>query len=564
MINSQINIYNTPFSRYGAYIGVTAEEKGIVLHNSRLRFDEGAYMAVTVTYHGKKIPYKIEANAWEGRILAEKGRVRFYIRDDHTIVFQSKGIDLEFEQINGYGYGISCGEKDFRLISSSLRTYALFHVEQGKGEIDGPIIERYEGKKLNFRQNFKVECQEEEILMALCFDNTEPREIILPIELEKEEEIIKKEWEAFIGKAVDANCVSDKYAVETWYNLWSSFVRAGDVYKYDALLMSKKFMSSLWSWDHCFNALALAQIDGQMALEQFLIPFAHQDKNGALPDLLNPNTEVLFTFTKPPVHGWCFSLLMDKYSYGEEVLQKVYTYLEKWTDWWLIFRDPDQDGIPDYPHGNDCGWDNSTVFDEGYYIESPDLPAFLILQMGCLARIAENLKMEEKVQKWKVQAEELKKSWYKHSWNGSRFVAKQSVTHQYKENPTSLLSVMPIVMGNELEKDKMEKLVKILEDKFLTEYGPATEELDSKDYESDGYWRGPIWAPSTYLLVDGLRRGGYQELAERIANGFCHMVKDIAHGNYENFDAVTGIGLRAPGYTWTASVYLLLEKEFRK
>lgn len=563
MINFQIDIHNTPFSRYGAYIGVTEEKNRLVLHNSRLRFDEGAYMEVTISSHGKKIPYKVEANVWEGRMVTEEGMVSFYIRDDHTIIFHSRGLSLKFEQIDGNGYGIPCGEKDFRLISSNLRTYALFHIEQGKGNLSGPVITRYRGKKLDCQQNLYVECQNGEILMALCFDNTEPREISLPIEPEKEMKIVKKEWEVFIHKAVAADCVSDPYAAEAWYNLWSGFVRAGDVYPYDALLMSKKFMSSLWSWDHCFNALALAQIDGQMALEQFLIPFAHQDRNGALPDLLNPNTEVLYTFTKPPVHGWCFSLLMDRYSYGKEVLWKVYDHLEKWTNWWLVFRDPDGDGIPDYPHGNDCGWDNSTLFDEGYYIESPDLPAFLILQMNCLARIAGMLKMGEAEQKWKEQAEKLKNLWYEHSWNGNRFMAKQSGTHYYKEEPTSLLSIMPIVLGGFLEQDKMEKLVEILKEQFLTPYGPATEALDSPDYESDGYWRGPIWAPSTYLLVDGLRRGGYQKLAEKIGKGFCHMVKDIAHGNYENFDAVTGAGLRAPGYTWTASVYLLLEKEFR-
>ena len=35
-----------------------------------------------------------------------------------------------------------------------------------------------------------------------------------------------------------------------------------------------------------------------------------------------------------------------------------------------------------------------------------------------------------------------------------------------------------------------------------------------------------------------------------------------AKGNYENFDALTGKGLRAPGYTWSASVYMLLHWEF--
>ncbi|MFQ6115089.1 MAG: trehalase family glycosidase [bacterium] len=96
----------------------------------------------------------------------------------------------------------------------------------------------------------------------------------------------------------------------------------------------------------------------------------------------------------------------------------------------------------------------------------------------------------------------------------------------------------------------------------MTEHGLATEALKSPYYESDSYWRGPIWAPSTYLIVDGLRRGGNYDLALKIARGFCNMIKNNAGGNYENFDAVTGKGLRAPGYTWTASVHMLLLTEF--
>ena len=163
---------------------------------------------------------------------------------------------------------------------------------------------------------------------------------------------------------------------------------------------------------------------------------------------------------------------------------------------------------------------------------------------------------------WENKAKTLIKKLYKHSWNGERFIAKLSSTHDYVENQTSLLEVMPLVLGDLLDKDKFEKLVNILEKDYLTENGPATEMLKSELYESDGYWRGPIWAPSTYLLVDGLKRGGREDLAKRIASGFCNMVQNKAKGNFENFDAITGQGLRAPGYTWTASVFMLLLWEY--
>jgi NDP-sugar pyrophosphorylase family protein len=81
-------------------------------------------------------------------------------------------------------------------------------------------------------------------------------------------------------------------------------------------------------------------------------------------------------------------------------------------------------------------------------------------------------------------------------------------------------------------------------------------------YEYNGYWRGPIWAPSTYLIVDGLNRMGRTEEARLIAKRFVEMCAFKAKGNYENFDPFTGQGLCAPGYTWTASVYLCLLWEY--
>ena len=51
------------------------------------------------------------------------------------------------------------------------------------------------------------------------------------------------------------------------------------------------------------------------------------------------------------------------------------------------YRDSNQDGLPEYRHGNEAGWDNATVFDEGGPIESPDLSAYLSVQIegvrGC-------------------------------------------------------------------------------------------------------------------------------------------------------------------------------------
>lgn len=572
---TRIDISHIPFSRYGAYVSVTRDEgkKELLIHNVKRRFEEGPAYSVRFgkeegeDFVSMAVPEKIEISNGNGKAI-------LYVRDDQTLVLESFGIDVHLNMLSDNGYGVEEGSGIFRMISVDQRTYTTIVVETGKAFLDGPY-EKYTTcvSAKNRRKNLHVCCQEEHILMALTMSFTEPRYTKLPIMTEAEREIISKEWESFLAQMPEENSQEEEieeFGRVTWYNLWSSYVRAEDVYKHDTMLMSKKYMSSVWSWDHCFNALAMARIGKRQAMEQFVAPFVLQSEHGLLPDMWNPHREIVWGVTKPPIHGWCFSKLMDQYDFTDEELREVYVYLEKWTKWWLQYSDTDHDGIPEYPQGCDSGWDNATLFDIGFFVETPDLAAFLILQMRTLARIGEALMnrgaaeadWEEKARYWKTESDHMLQNLYEHSWDGKRFIARISGTHEYESQPTSLLAVMPLVLGDILEEEKREKLVKILQENFLTEYGLATEMPEGKKYEADGYWRGPIWAPTTYLLVDGLRRGGCEPLAKEIAKRYCHMSCKVAKGNYENFDAMTGKGLRAPGYTWSASVYMLLHWEY--
>jgi glycogen debranching enzyme len=120
---------------------------------------------------------------------------------------------------------------------------------------------------------------------------------------------------------------------------------------------------------------------------------------------------------------------------------------------------------------------------------------------------------------------------------------------------SSLLNLMPLVLGERLPAPIREALATRIHD-HLTEHGLATEPTSSAHYEDDGYWRGPIWAPSTALLEDGLRASGHPELADAVSARFRALCE--RSGFAENFDARTGAGLRDRAYTWTAAVYLML------
>lgn len=339
------------------------------------------------------------------------------------------------------------------------------------------------------------------------------------------------------------------------YVVWSATVRPTGLVTRPAVLMSKHWMDKVWSWDHCFNALALAPGCPELALDQFALPFDHQDDSGALPDSVT-HSEVLYNFVKPPIHGWTSGRLRRRLPTppGPAELAETYGRLERWTDFWLTARRAPGADLPHYQHGNDSGWDNATTFDPARVVESADLAAFLVLQLHELADLATALDKPDQARRWTRAAEETQAALLDRLWATDRFVARAVDTGDTWTS-SSLLDLMPVVLGEHLPDDVGSTLADHIK-AHLTPYGLATELPTSPHYLADGYWRGPIWAPATVLIEDGLRRAGHERLADDISARFRALCE--THGFAENFDALTGTGLRDRAYTWTASSYLLL------
>lgn len=363
-------------------------------------------------------------------------------------------------------------------------------------------------------------------------------------------------FDEYLHRAAGWRGVDGQASERAAYVLWSATVAPGGFLPRESVLMSKHWMDKLWSWDHCFNALAFAPTDLAAAMDQFLAPFDFQEASGALPDSIT-HSEVLYNFVKPPVHGWAFVKVRERADepIGRDVLSDVYTKLSRWTRFWLDYRRAPGHLLPHYQHGNDSGWDNSTTFDRDRVIEAPDLAAFLIIQLDALADLAIELGSGE-ADVWAHERDVMVEALLG-LWDGEHFFA-QSVDGACRSKTTSLLNLLPILAAKFLPEEIVDKLAFGIAE-HLTEWGPATQRLDTAEYESDGYWRGPIWAPSTVIVEDGLRRAGHNELADRVSRGFRSLCEKS--GFAENFDAVTGDGLRDRAYTWTASAYLLLAHE---
>jgi len=341
------------------------------------------------------------------------------------------------------------------------------------------------------------------------------------------------------------------------YALWSAIVTPRGILTRDVIYMSKRWMQRLWSWDCCFNAVGLASAHPDLAWDQLMILVDKQDPGGAFFDCID-DQNMVWNFAKPPIHGWALREMRRRGPVPLDRLAEIYPPLCRWTRWWTTRRDLDGDGMCEYLHGNDSGWDNATVYDAGVPVEGPDLAAYLALQMEELGEVAALLGRGEEAAAWRAESQAMIDRLIAHSWRDGAFIAPRSGSHDTASGGDSLIAFMPILLGRRLPDDIRRALIAGLRQpgRFLGEWGLATEALDSAKHTANGYWRGPIWAPPTMFVVDGLRAAGEPDLADDIARRFLRLC--ARSGFHENFDPRTGDGLKDPAYTWSASVFLAL------
>jgi len=88
-----------------------------------------------------------------------------------------------------------------------------------------------------------------------------------------------------------------------------------------------------------------------------------------------------------------------------------------------------------------------------------------------------------------------------------------------------------------------------------TKYFLPSAAKNSPYFEPRRYWRGPVWLNINWLLVQGLRRYGYADVAETVR---AHTLELIRCGFAEYYDPRGGEPLGARDFSWSAALALEL------
>ena len=544
---------------------------------SRLYFGTCAGMAaaagriklfeIHVLYNGETIPYSVNADYAFLRINSLYGEIDFCIAEENMLRIRGNSVSLMLtaEPI-GHESAKPWDEKSFETDFGILGEKYLFVPIKGVIDTNAP----YNYKSFGV-QSVKITAKATsndrifEIAVQRFLTNDVPRKTF-----ESFETIPKKIYENFNAWQKKLPIVPEKYQEmkeQSGYMIWSNVMHPRGSNGPQMVYVDRSHSAAAYAWQQSFQAMVHGR-DIQTAWGFLMSMFHFQDEAGQIPDYTNDYMSA-YQSCKPPIQGFAINWLMnncDMSNITKEQYEQLYEPLKKWTNWWFQFRDRNHDGLPAYDHGDESGGDDNTLFKKGIPLSSPDLAAFLILQMEVLGRIANMLGKKEE-EYWYNRSSLLMDKMIQQYWNGKQFIARQGINMENVVESNAIQSYFPLILGKRLPKEIMDTMIEELKrKKFITSYGIASEALDSPHLEFSYAWsRGTINAPNQLIMTIALADCGQKELAEKLAQSYCKTVNK--HGPNQHFNPFTGKPIDPFGFfqfqnqvwtSWAACVFLLL------
>ncbi|MNL06917.1 Glucosidase YgjK precursor [compost metagenome] len=296
--------------------------------------------------------------------------------------------------------------------------------------------------------------------------------------------------------------------------------------------------------------------------------------------------------TKPPLAAWAVWLVHERAEHAERserspslnFLKNIYPKLVRYHKWWYENRDHDRNGLCEYGATDgtriaaawESGMDNAVRFDKASLFknnasawsldqESVDLNAYLYTEKEYLAKIAEAIGRRQEAEKWRTERINLKKqinATFYHTEKGfyyDRLMDKSWITAEGPEGWIPLWAGLADKTQGEALKNIM-----LQKNKFNTFLPLPTLAADHPRFDPmKGYWRGPVWLDQVYFGLNGLQRYGYRNEATALLKQLLQNAEGLPLQGpiHENYHPLSGKGLNAMNFSWSAAHLLMLLKE---
>ena len=357
---------------------------------------------------------------------------------------------------------------------------------------------------------------------------------------------------------------------------------------------------TVFGWDSYFNALELATESPYLARTAVRAGLATQYPTGCI-----PNWRGRFGGTpdrsQPPVGSLAAAKLLARFGNLEPARQAL-PALERWAAFWRAEKEghPRRDGNDNglFQWGSDAenisstpppwevdasGWqraawesgqDDLPNWDEAAWVETAetfdldcvDLNSYLALDLECLAFLAQALGEEEKARRFLGDWEDLRARMNRVLWNEERGLYLDRKWSGEWSPRVAASNFLPLVAGVPSHEQALRMLETLTDpDWFWGDYVLPTISRNDPAFPEQQYWRGTIWPPMNYLVYQGLKRYGLDEVAGEVARRSVSLFLK-SWNRYqlcrENYDSRTGEGGGQRYQSWGPLFALIGLEEF--
>jgi len=328
--------------------------------------------------------------------------------------------------------------------------------------------------------------------------------------------------------------------------------------------------------------------------------------------------------TQPPVHGFILEYLFKRNPNNNKLkdfIRAIYSKVVKSHDFFYTYRDPKSEGLAFIYHPWETGRDNSPLWDESmdrivvdyttlpkyerkdlnhadnkqrptqeHYdkyvyllelgkkfkydeqgiaenspllIQDSMLNAILIRSNESLINLGKALNLDTgKVEEWQQQS---KRTFNEKLWsNKLNFYTCYDMVAE-KQIDTIEIGGLVTLFANLPDKNQAASLKEYLEDLHSKGYNLCPSfDVDHELFDSQRYWRGPVWPQMDWMIYHGLKQYGFYDLASILKDDFIGLVSKL--GFYEYFESEKNKanqldkGYGGNNFSWTASSILDLIK----
>jgi putative isomerase len=245
-------------------------------------------------------------------------------------------------------------------------------------------------------------------------------------------------------------------------------------------------------------------------------------------------------------------------------------YLDKWFSY-----DGDGNGLPTWNSADAAGTDNqwSRAGRVGAFeVEGADLAAYLVRELQSMAVIAGRLGKKQDQQAYLDHADKVNRLINEVFWDERQGLYFDRNEKKNQQVPVkSATNFMPLFCGapSEAQVKRMVEEHLTNEKEFWVSYPVASYAKTEPDYYQGTHrlpngtnecnWRGSTWAPTNYMIFQGLMRYGQVDVARELASRLFEMavVKNPRLREYYNAETGEGMG-QTDFWGFTALYYVML------